>query len=107
MKRILVLLSLLTTAMVHASGKVDFLEVDKGIVSFSTVEAKTATSPACVASETANLWTVTLASETGRATYTMLMTALSTGVPVKVESAGDCAYMAGLERASRVWFENE
>jgi len=37
----------------------------------------------------------------------MLMTALSTGVPVKVESAGDCAYMAGLERASRVWFENE
>jgi hypothetical protein len=104
MKKILVLLSLLATCGLHAAGTVDFLEVDNDVVLFSTTEAKVATSPACVDSENANMWTVSLASDSGRAIYSLILTAMAKGegLGLNIESAQDCAVSNGVERAGRV-----
>jgi len=104
MKKTLVLISLFIAGVVNASGSVDFLEVENGIVTFSTTDAKVAISPACVDPGNAKLWTLSLNSESGRANYSMLVTALSNNLAVNVESAEDCAYTPGVERARRLWF---
>jgi len=104
MKKILRLLSILPLNAAQAAGTVDFLEVDNDVVLFSTSSAKVAASPACVATETANLWTVSLASDSGRAIYSLILTSMakSDGVALNIESAQDCADKAGFERASKV-----
>jgi hypothetical protein len=105
MKSLLLALAFFTASFgLQAAGKVDFLEVQNSMVSFSTTQEKTATGPICVGIDNANIWTLSLVSPSDRANYAMLLTALSTGILINVESAGDCAYMQGAERAKRVWF---
>lgn len=88
----------------QAAGTVDFLEVDNDVVLFSTSETKIGTSPACMASDNANLWSVSLASNSGRAIYSLILTAMAKddNVGLNIQSAQDCADKTGLERASKV-----
>lgn len=87
----------------NATGSVDFLEVDDDVVLFSLSSAKQQTSPDCVSPATANLWSVSLASDSGRAIYSLMLTGMAKGnMDVNVQSAGDCAVREGIERASKV-----
>ena len=92
-------------AGVSAKNKMDTLQVDNDVVVFATSEAKTHTLPACVAAESTELWSLSLATPSGRTNYNTLLVAMSNGITVKVESAGDCAVTAGIERAGRIWLE--
>lgn len=107
MKKWILTLVAVFSGVTQAAGTVDFLEVDNDVVLFSTSEVKATNSPACVTAENANKWSISLATQSGRANYTMLVTALSMGIEVNVETAGDCADMAGLERATRIWFVSQ
>lgn len=90
-----------------AAGLVENIEVEGDIVLFSISEAKQGgSSPACVLESATETWSISLDSQSGRATYSMLVTAMSLNIAVNVESANDCANSAGIERAGRVWFEN-
>ncbi|MGJ8682178.1 hypothetical protein [Paraglaciecola sp.] len=86
------------------AGTIDFLEVDNDVVLFSTTDAKTHTLPSCVTAENANLWSVSLANESGRATYSLILTAMARGdsVALDVESADDCVNRPGAEDVSKV-----
>ena len=82
-----------------AAGQVNHLDVNGNMVVFGTDAAKSAASPACMDAANADKWAVSLNSESGRAIYSMLMTATVTKMAVTVESAGDCADQPGFERA--------
>ena len=99
------LTALLFAAPVLSSGQVNYLDVNGDIVVFATEATKTNTSPACVGAANSDKWAVSLNSESGRAIYSLLMTALVTKMRVNVESAGDCADQDGYERAQRVWLD--
>ena len=86
-----------------AAAHITYLDINEGTVVFSTDEAKSASSPACMASANADKWAVSLSTDDGRAIYTLLMTAMATQMTVDVQSAGDCADKAGYERPVRVW----
>ena len=87
-----------------AAGVINHLQVDDDLVIFSTDEVKTAPSPACVTAENANLWSVSLSNDSGRAIYSMVLTAVAKGasMAVDVESANDCGVTNGIERARKV-----
>lgn len=104
MKNWLLTSSLLFTGLVNAAGSVDFLEVDNDVVLFTTTEAKTGTRPACMSMDNDALWSVSLTSESGRAMYSLILTAMAKGdsVGLAVESADDCANTDGVERANKV-----
>lgn len=102
-KNWLLALPFLLSGVAQAAGSVDFLEVENDIVLFSTSESKV--SPAtCVTSENNELWSVSLNNETGRAIYSLVLTALAKGesVGLNVASAEDCSAKPGVERASKV-----
>lgn len=82
------------------SNTVNFLEVENDTAIFSTSEAK-ANGPACVLSEFKDKWAVSLSSDSGRAMYSLIMTALakSESLQLSVTSANDCGVLDGVERA--------
>ena len=92
------------SGLAQASGAVDFLQVDDDVVMFSTDEAKVVPSPACVTAENQNLWSVSLATDAGRAIYSMVLTSMAkgSGLGLSVESANDCGVTDGVERAKKV-----
>lgn len=104
MKRTFALCTLMLPFLASASGAIDFLEVDDNVVLFSSSEAKTTSSPACVLTENANLWSISLASDSGRAMYSLILTSMAkgSGMQVAVESAQDCSVSSGYERAGKV-----
>ena len=87
---------------VFAAALVDYLNVDGNAVHFSIAESKTQTPPQCAVAETNDKFAVSLNTEAGRAMYSLLITAMSTKQGVSVKTAGDCADIAGIERASSV-----
>ncbi|WP_281556443.1 hypothetical protein [Thalassomonas sp. RHCl1] len=98
----LALISQLFSANAMAAAKVSYLNVDGDNVHFSTAEAKSAASPACVVAETNERFAVSLRTEAGRAMYSLLITAMSSDQPVTVVSGSDCGDVFGLERAQSV-----
>jgi len=91
--------SLILTTNTYAAGLVNYLNVKGDIVHFATDAAKTQANPACVASETAERFTLSLKSESGRAMYSLLITAMAGDLALEIESAQDCADTTGVERA--------
>ena len=85
-----------------AAGKVNYLNVDGDYVHFATTEAKTSASPECVIAGTNEHFTTSLKTESGRAIYSLLITAMTTEQGVSVTSAQDCNDVAGIERAKAV-----
>ncbi|MGJ8682177.1 hypothetical protein [Paraglaciecola sp.] len=104
MKKFTCFLLSIVAFQAFSSGTIDFLEVDNDVVLFSTTQAKTHTLPSCVTAENANLWSVSLATESGRATYSLILTAMAKGdnVGLSIQSADDCGVKNGLERALNV-----
>lgn len=97
--------SIFLTANVWAGGEINYLDVNDGIVVFATSKTKTGASPTCIATDQADKWAISINSESGRAIYSLLMTAMVTKMTINVESADDCADAEGLERAKRVWLD--
>lgn len=88
---------------VVAGNDIDYLQIDNDIVLFSVEGEKSDTSPACVSADKADLWSVSLASDSGRAIYSLILTAMAKdGMGIEVNSAGDCAVATGVERADKV-----
>lgn len=104
MKKYLMLMSLILAGSAQAAGTIDYLEVDNDVVLFSTTEAKSAASPACVSADKADLWSASLSSDSGRAIYSLILTTMAKGegVGLSITSAQDCAGKIGVERASNV-----
>jgi hypothetical protein len=95
----------LLSSPVWAAGSLNYLDVNQGVVYFSTEQAKIATSPTCVDAAQAEKWALSLESDNGRAMYSMLMTAMATRMKIGVETASDCNAVTGFERPLRVWFD--
>ena len=104
-KQILLILLMALSLPALAAGQVNYLDVKNGIVLFATDEAKSTTSPSCVMPENASQWALSLQNDTGRATYSLLMTAMATKMAIAVETAADCNDAEGFERPNRVWLE--
>ncbi len=99
------LLAVSYAGYLHAGGSVDFLEVDSDVVLFSTSESKSGLRPECVdIANNEDLWSISLATDSGRATYSLILTAMAKGetAGLNIESANDCADRIGIERASKV-----
>ncbi len=103
MKKWIFAFSAAISGLSQAAGTIDFLEVDNDVVLFSTTDTKTS-SPACVTSEYSDLWSVSLASDSGRAIYSLILTSMAKGdgVALNIESGQNCADRDGVERAAKV-----
>lgn len=103
MKKWIFAFSAAISGLSQAAGTIDFLEVDNDVVLFSTTDTKTS-SPACVTSEYSDLWSVSLASDSGRAIYSLILTSMAKGdgVALNIESGQNCADRNGVERAAKV-----
>ncbi|MCV2883404.1 hypothetical protein OE749_01665 [Aestuariibacter sp. AA17] len=86
-----------------SAGSLTTLDVQENVVFFETSETK-ATSLSCVSSDNAALYSLSLNSDSGKAMYAMLMTAMSSGKAIEVISAGDCGIVDKVERAASIKF---
>ncbi|MBE0368300.1 hypothetical protein [Pseudoalteromonas aurantia] len=102
--------AVLTTALtllysgsaVASDNKITNIKVDGDTVYFSTSHAKSHTLPNCVASANNQQWTLSLKSAAGKASYTLLVAAMTDNRSISVTSANDCANSTGYERAQSV-----
>lgn len=85
-----------------ASSQINFLNIVGDVVEFSLVDGKEHQIPQCVSSENAELYAVSLTSESGRAIYSLLITAMASGQLIDVNSSGDCSVSPNIETASSV-----
>ncbi|MCV2884651.1 hypothetical protein OE749_08080 [Aestuariibacter sp. AA17] len=93
---------LMATHIPAIAGGIDYLKVDGSTVYFSSTSPKNTPSPSCVRAENNDMWTVSLSSESGRAMYSLLVTALAKETQFDVVSANDCADKEGFERAQSI-----
>jgi hypothetical protein len=105
MKYYALIITFLLSSGAYAAAKVNYLNVEGDIVVFTTDEIKTATSPSCVMTATAQQWSVSLTSPSGRTLYSLLATSLAGGLNVTVTSANDCSDLAGIEKALSITVE--
>ncbi|GLX78738.1 hypothetical protein tinsulaeT_20780 [Thalassotalea insulae] len=102
MKKLVILgLSVVSLATV-AEGNLTKLKVAADVVYFATDEVKQHGLPACVASASEQEWAVSLNTATGKAMYSLLVTASASNRKITVTSANDCADAVGFERAHSV-----
>ncbi|WP_448566714.1 hypothetical protein [Thalassotalea ganghwensis] len=99
--------ALLVVFSFHGSvnANINYLNVEANKVTFSLTENKTHSMPSCAITETNQQYGVSLLTESGRAMYSLLITAMSTKQAVSVVSANDCADVDGVERALSVSVE--
>ncbi|MBE0368093.1 hypothetical protein [Pseudoalteromonas aurantia] len=96
-------LTLLHSGSAAASdNKITNIKVDGDTVHFSTSHAKSHTLPNCVTSGNSQQWTLSLTSAAGKASYTLLVAAMTDNRSVAVTSANDCADSTGYERAQSI-----
>lgn len=100
MKKLLLLLLAVGTHS-FASSKISYLSVKGEVVYFSTTQPKTHTIPSCVVAENQQLWAVPLGSLSGRAMYSILVTAVATNSPVNIEPKNSCS-VVGVEAPNEV-----
>lgn len=81
------------------ANEINYLNVEGSIVYFSTSASKASTAPTCAAPSTNEQYAVSLNNESGKALYSLLITAMASKQGVNVASARDCADVAGFERA--------
>ncbi|MCV2884323.1 hypothetical protein OE749_06415 [Aestuariibacter sp. AA17] len=90
----------ITMSASHASY-VQTLKVKGNHVLFST-SAERQQHAACVTNENEQFWSLSLNTESGRASYSLLMLALDQSKSVNIEPANDCADISGVERAESI-----
>jgi hypothetical protein len=96
------LVLLCSGSAIASDNKITNIKVDGDIVHFSTSQAKVHTLPNCVATGNAQQWTLSLTSAAGKASYTLLVAAMTDNRSVVVTSANDCADTTGYERAQSI-----
>ncbi|WP_125784027.1 hypothetical protein [Pseudoalteromonas rubra] len=89
-----------TVTQAQTSAHVKSLSVQGTTATFSLVQDKTHTLPACVNPDTRQLWSLDITSIQGRALYSLLMTAVSKSQLVSVQSANNCDVLAGIEQVA-------
>ncbi|WP_281560847.1 hypothetical protein [Thalassomonas sp. RHCl1] len=100
-KYLLLLAGLFAATPALAAGKITYLNVVDDVVYFTTDEAKVS-APACVVAENAQQWTVSLNNKTGRALYSLLVTAMAGKQAINIETGSDCGDISGIERAKGI-----
>lgn len=85
-----------------ASSQINFLNIVGDVVEFSLVDGKEHQIPQCVSSENADLYAVSLTSESGRAIYSLLITAMASQQAISVETDGSCIEQYDVEHAKGV-----
>lgn len=105
LKSSLITLSVLTvitsiSSFAASASSLEELMVQGDIAVFKTVAAKTHTSPECVAADKKAQWAVDLKTHSGRAMYSSLVTALSTGADIEVSSNNACLVGSGYEQVA-------
>lgn len=95
------LFSILTVASTQAQ-QINYLNVEGSDVYFSTTTSKAASAPSCAAAATNEQYAISLNTESGKAIYSLLITAMASKQGVNVLSANDCADVTGVERAKGV-----
>ncbi|WP_125560684.1 hypothetical protein [Pseudoalteromonas rubra] len=85
-----------------ASASLDELMIEGNIAVFKTHAAKSHTVPNCVAADKKAQWAIDLTTHAGRATYSSLVTAMSTGAQIEVQSARACLADSGYEKTQSV-----
>lgn len=90
------------SALAHSEGFINNLKISNEIVYFSTTAVKSNTPPACVVAGNEEQWTMSLNSTTGKASYSLLIAALTENRKVTIGSANDCNAIAGFERAMSI-----
>ncbi|RZF98652.1 hypothetical protein EXT48_21590 [Pseudoalteromonas sp. CO348] len=83
------------------AGFITHIEVEDSSVVFST-DSMTPSTAACAADDKIAFRTVSLNTHQGRATYSLLVTALTKQHGIAVESANDCGDIDTIERAKKV-----
>ncbi|NOU52321.1 hypothetical protein HG263_17465 [Pseudoalteromonas sp. JBTF-M23] len=83
------------------AGLITNLEIEDNTVVFST-DSMTPSTAACAADNQKTYRTVSLNTHQGRATYSLLVTALTKQHGIDVESANDCGDIDTIERAQKV-----
>lgn len=84
------------------ASKLTELKVEGDYVVFKTQATKTHEMPACVVPQYKEYWNVDLTTETGRAQYSILVTAMSMKANVIVTSNHNCTNSNGIEVAKSV-----
>lgn len=103
MKLILFTTLLLTLLkLAHASAYINSVRIDGDTVYFTTTALKSHSIPSCVNLQNEQLWSFSLNNHSGRAQYTLIVTAAAKNSPVTVYSANDCQVTAGVERVSSI-----
>jgi len=102
MNKFYLLAIMLSSSYANAAAQVNYLNIDGDAVHFSIAESKTETSPSCVVAETNERFAFSLKTDAGRAMYSLLITAMAAKQDLAVESAQDCADVAGIERADGI-----
>jgi len=85
-----------------ASVKISNMALQDNLVTFTTTPAKPDTALACVDSGTKDTWAAAIDTYSGRALYTMLVTAVGENLSLEIESAGDCNAAGNIERPAMV-----
>jgi len=102
LQKTIIFISVLIAFSTLAQNKLTSLKVDGDIVYFSTNSAKKQNSPACMSSQNKDKWTLSLNTETGKASYALLVIAASDNKAILVLSANDCADKTAFERAQSI-----
>ncbi|MBE0368301.1 hypothetical protein [Pseudoalteromonas aurantia] len=92
----------MSATAVASDNKITNIKVNGDTVHFSTSQAKSHTLPNCVTSANNQQWTLSLNSAAGKASYTLLVAAMTDNRSISVTSANDCADSTGYERAQSV-----
>ena len=90
----LILSSLLLCASALAgsgSGKITKIGIHRGDVVMFSVANQTTTAPCVTAPAVVGVWAFSLATETGKAMYSLLLSAQAQGLSVSVWGTGDCS----------------
>ena len=85
-----------------ASVKISNMALQDNLVTFTTTPAKPDTALACVDSGSKDTWAAAIDTYSGRALYTMLVTAVGENLSLEIESAGDCNAAGNIERPAMV-----
>ncbi|MCH2058017.1 MAG: hypothetical protein MK214_15670 [Thalassotalea sp.] len=102
MKYVNFLFLLITMAASNANDEVQNLKVDGNLVTFTAGTGTSEPVLACVTEETTHLWGFSLDSASGKAMYSMLVTAIASNRGVNVSTANDCVDDSGIERAQSI-----
>ncbi|KZN68267.1 hypothetical protein N473_07525 [Pseudoalteromonas luteoviolacea CPMOR-1] len=100
---VLATIGVLSPSLMAVEGLgVKSIRIENDVVYFQTHIDKAHSIPSCVSANNNPYWTLSLNTASGKASYSLLVTAVSEKRQIAVKSAGDCLDASGYERAISV-----